>query len=337
MTQKTKKQHYVPQFYLNAWGIQGTHQIYVYDKKSEAKRKNNIQDVATERFFYDISPNDIFSDGYIETLHQNGILWDEKDVPQIIENALSKEIEKPFSDLIKEVLDKTLELTPWHINNCYFISQEKKADFSAYLALQHVRGKCVRSGIQDSSDCLTQVMEDMGFPDYGIAEYAVSKDEAKKIHLQMLLDPQHLSKVTGCFYNLTWMLGINKTDKKFFTSDNPIGTRGYIKNPILSMNGIGSKGVEVFFPLSPEIILIMVDGSYHTQWIPFERKYIEIHDSANVDYYNSILATQAGRFVFSADGHMDLLEAMKNDNPSVFEQPQGQVSWGGKTYYPRRK
>ena len=39
MTQKTKKQHYVPQFYLNAWGIQGTHQIYVYDKKSEAKRK----------------------------------------------------------------------------------------------------------------------------------------------------------------------------------------------------------------------------------------------------------------------------------------------------------
>ena len=64
MTQKTKKQHYVPQFYLNAWGIQGTHQIYVYDKKSEAKRKNNIQDVATERFFYDISPNDIFSDGY---------------------------------------------------------------------------------------------------------------------------------------------------------------------------------------------------------------------------------------------------------------------------------
>ena len=214
MAQKTKKQHYVPQSYLSAWDISGKHQIYVFDKTSESKRINNIQDVASERFFYDINLNDIFSADLIKSLQQEGATWNGEDNSQIIEHAFAEEIEKPFSDLLKGIIDKAAKITPWHINNSFFISEEKKWELSGYLALQFIRTKHVRSGIQGSADCLTQVMTDMGFPDAGIAEYAVSKEKAKIIHLQMLLDSQHLAEISRCFYQLTWLLGVNKTHNK---------------------------------------------------------------------------------------------------------------------------
>lgn len=43
---KKKKQHYVPQCYLERWAIAGTHQINVYDKNKQQSRINNIEDVA---------------------------------------------------------------------------------------------------------------------------------------------------------------------------------------------------------------------------------------------------------------------------------------------------
>lgn len=53
--EKKKKQHYVPQCYLETWAIKGTHQVYVYDKQKKESRKNNIKDVASENYFYDIN------------------------------------------------------------------------------------------------------------------------------------------------------------------------------------------------------------------------------------------------------------------------------------------
>ena len=35
---RKKKQHYVPQCYLEYWAIEGTHQIHVYDKKKKLYR-----------------------------------------------------------------------------------------------------------------------------------------------------------------------------------------------------------------------------------------------------------------------------------------------------------
>jgi len=52
---KKKKQHYVPQCYLEAWAMPETHQINVYDKELRKSRVSNIIDVASENYFYDIN------------------------------------------------------------------------------------------------------------------------------------------------------------------------------------------------------------------------------------------------------------------------------------------
>ena len=151
----------------------------------------------------------------------------------------------------------------------------------------------------------------------------------------MLVDEKSMMEIAGHFYNLTWMLGLNTTEEKFYTSDNPICTYGHIKNGLYSMSGIASKGVEVFFPLSPNVILVMVDGSYHTQCLPYERRYIKITQKDSIDYYNSILAMQAERFVFSSENSMVLIDEMIKKDPEIFKHPHTQMSYGGKIYYPK--
>ena len=37
---RKKKQHYVPQCYLEQWAIENTHQINVYDKAKKENRQN---------------------------------------------------------------------------------------------------------------------------------------------------------------------------------------------------------------------------------------------------------------------------------------------------------
>lgn len=335
MAKKTKKEHYVPQCYLEAWQIPNTHQIHVYDKTTDSFRINNIEDVASEHYFYDVKPSDIFSESFLKGLEARGLSWGNEEALQVIEHAFAEEIEKPLSDLLKSIIKKAMTATPWYLKNCYFLSTEQKYDFCGYLTLQLLRTKRIRNGIIGTAECVTQLLEDMGAPAESLKEYSVSKESAKNIHISMLLDADGLSQICNCFWRLTWMLGINRTDKKFLTTDNPIGTWGHIKDPILSMNGIGSRGIEVFYPLSPDIILIMVDGTYHTQWKPFDRDYIEITDSANIDYYNSILAMEAERFVFSSESNMSIIQDMKRQTPDVFLQPHVQMKWGEKTFYPR--
>lgn len=334
--QKTKKQHYVPRCYLKMWSTSDNQQVYVYDKVKDEIRKNSIRDVAAEGYFYDIKPTEFFTDDYLKVLRENGINICE-DSTQLIEHALAEEFENPFSQLLNKIIDRTKNLTIWHIKNCFSILEEEKTELAAYLAIQFIRTKRIRTGIQDSADCLTQILADMGVPNSTIEKYSMTKEQAKNAHLSMLLDVENLDEITTCFLNLKWFVGINRTDKKFYTTDNAIGTQGHIKDPIRSMNGIASRGVEVFYPLSPDVILIMVDGGYHTTWQPFERRYIEITEAENIDYYNSILSMQAGRFIISCDNDFSLLKQMKSQNPDVFNQPSTQVTWGGETYYPRKR
>ena len=337
MAPKAKKQHYVPQFYLNAWSIPEKHQIHVYDKSTNAERINNISDVASERYFYDANVNDLFSQEYLDLLRQEGYELPEENV-QLLEQTLSEGIEKPFSDLIKEILEKAKNATPWHIKNCLFLKKnKKKINFSVYLAVQMIRVKTARDNLTDISKCVTQALTDRNTPDSVISNYEISESEAKSMHIQMLMDLPAMAELATSFHRLTWILGINKTTRKFYTSDNPICTIPHIKSPYASMSGVSSKGVEVLFPLSPEVILLMLDGSYHTEALPFERRYIEIRDNQYIDSYNSTIAINAKRCVFSFDGNYELIEGMIKRNPRIFNQGHVQLTWAGKTYLPENK
>jgi len=333
---KTKKQHYVPRCYLENFSIPGTYQINVYDKQLGSSRINSINDVASENYFYDIEFSNVLNDDLINEINNIGIPISNLDNEQYIEHYLAEIIESDFSKLLSDIIGRAKSSTPWYIKNCFFVSEEQKLNLSICLAVQYIRTKAVREGILESSDCMLQVLEDMNASCELKDSMRITKENLKLIHGKMILDKNNLFDMVKSFNRLSWILGINKTAKHFYTSDTPIGTKAHLSHPLLSMTGLNSEGVEVFFPISPELILIMYDGNYHKEIATKDRTYVVISLEDNVDYYNSLAVMRSHRCIFSDKSDFSLLEEMVKRNPRIFENnTTTELLWGGKTYRPQ--
>lgn len=330
---KTKKEHYVPRCYLDRWANEKG-QLYVYDKVVKKSRKSNEKDIACERFFYDIDKSTLTTDN-IEMLKIAGINPEIDE--QFVEHFMASNVEDIYSKLLEKIIFTAERATPWYEKNCFFISEVNKLYFSICLAFQFVRTKTVRNMLKDSSDCLEQVLKDMNVPQRTIDKYILKEGEDKNIHSNMVLDINQIIEMAKSFLGLTWVLGQNKTSTQFYTSDNPIGTRGHIQHPFLAMNGLKSKGVEVFFPLAPKYILIMYDGSYHKTIRPVDRRYVNITELEDIENYNTMCVYTSERCVFSNDGNFAIIGKILDKNPNVFDMPKTQLSWGNKKYYPSNK
>lgn len=329
MSEKTKKQHYVPRCYLKAWKIKDNNQIYVYDKVKQESRINNIEDVASERYFYDFSLRDFLSEQDINALFDDTNGLDIDSNIQLVETALSVAIEDPYADFLNKILKKAGEVSNWHLKNCYFLHPDYKETFSGFLAVQYVRTASVRNMIRDISDEMSQFVAMMDASPNMLEEYhTLTKDEAKNIHIGMMLQEEHLSELAFYFKRLKWVLGINRTGIKLLTSDNPICTVAHCNNGPFQMNGLASKGVEVFIPLSPECILIMLDGDYHKVIGQHDMNYIEIENKDIIEYYNSHICMHAERSIFSSDGDFDLIYRLKEEDERLVQVPESTLNWG---------
>ena len=98
------------------------------------------------------------------------------------------------------------------------------------------------------------------------------------------------------------------------------------------MTGLASKGIEVFFPISPNMILIMCDGGYHAHMKKYERRIIEISNIEEIEYYNSLCALNCNRTIFSIDDDFSLIYKMKERNSDIFNHSKVEVHYGGKKY-----
>lgn len=328
---ETKKEHYVPRCYLKRWK-NGKGQVSVYDKKCKTSRANNVNDIACERYYYDIDCKKL-SAHKIELLREFGIEPTQDE--QFIEHFLGGHVEGVYSELLKKILDK--EITPWHEKNCFFISKEDKFHLAVCIAFQYIRTNETRRMLSDMSNCLGQALKAMNASEDVVEKYKIEKGDEKNIQGNMLLDIEHILDLTVSFFNLTWVLGINKTVATFYTSDNPIGTKAHVKNPYISMSGIKSEGVEVYFPLSPQHILIMCDGTFHKELEPFNRKYVPIEEILMVEHYNFHCVHNSNRCIYSKDGDFTVIKNILDENPKAFDIPKMQLSWAGKQFFPERE
>lgn len=108
-----------------------------------------------------------------------------------------------------------------------------------------------------------------------------------------------------------WVIGYNKTDNPFITSDNPVVKYGHS-----GFNGINSKGIEIAFPISPKLILILADIEKFGRLLPFHNHFVEI-PAEEVHYYNSLQVIQSYRYVFSKQDAWEFAEKILKDNPKL--------------------
>ena len=332
---RKKKQHYVPQCYLNAWAIKGTHQIHVYDKQIRKDRINNIIDVASENYFYDINFKKALSNNEKAILGIEDDELEDMSKEQSIENFFANSVEGELSKFLETLIKKVDSLTPKKIKR-HFISKRKKVKFSRHLSFQHIRTKSTRVSIDGISDCLEQMLTEMNASKRVIDSIAATKDSTKLIHGQMILNKEEISHAACRFNELIWILAVNNTNTEFFTTDKPISTRPHIIDKYVPKTGLMSDGIEVFYPISPKIMLIMFDPVYHHNISKLDRHYFFINDSKDIDSYNILSSIFANRCIFSSSGDFTIIEQMLSLDNTLFDNPSVSLSWNGKVFYPRK-
>ena len=251
---------------------------------------------------------------------------------QVIEHVYADEIEPLLEKYLVQFIEVAHRYTPWEIENCYFLKPIEKEEFAQLLTIQYLRTKETRKRLDESSHCLTKVLEDMGVSEAERQKYELSSERTKITHLHMLTDLDSLVQIAASFYSLTWVLLINKTKTRFYTSDSPIMTIHHVQTPVFSGTGLRSKGVEVFFPISPECGLAMFDGEFHG--IKHLDRRVLVCSENDVRRYNWIEAVHAEEMIISKDDNWKTVKEILVSEPGVFKRPRTALTWGEKTYTP---
>lgn len=320
MAEKVIKEHYVPQRYLRHFAT--NEKFFVYDKEKKESRPGNVGDYACERFFYDVDFDAINQ----EILENNPEYVLDPDIEQLmhkideqhLEHWLGRNVETWLFDPLDRIISNFVMTNPNILKSVDVLSEEDMNYISLFLAIQSMRSKEFREQITELYERLPKLLmkkfaktqEERNFAD--LFNFKIKNENYKKLyHAQFLTNPDIATHMSEVFRNKLWMVGYNLTNTPLVTSDNPIVKFGHKENV-----GFNSNGVEIFFPINTNLVLIMKDPAYFYYESTQYNRFIEL-DKMTVDFINSLQVQQSYRCVFSKDNDFKLVQDMMDRNPAL--------------------
>ena len=217
----TRKQHFVPQFYLRRF-LNANNEVEVLDRKRlKCTAPRGTKGICYEDFYY-------------------GLRTGQSD-------EVSQRIENYFQQKENEI-SKELDLIILKLLGNEQILDEDKWVVAQLMSMVWVRGPAMRSQVNDISEQVLKWMNEMRFsmlpaeqifdrfdketgrttsPEERekITEIMVGQDYAlefsNELHLRMFDD---IKKYANLFYGQHWTVYISKLPQQFVTSDNPLAT-----------------------------------------------------------------------------------------------------------------
>ncbi|MDG2990486.1 DUF4238 domain-containing protein [Candidatus Synechococcus calcipolaris G9] len=270
--QITKNQHYVPQCLLK---------FFSWEDKKE--RKTNVFDIPRYSFRYSQSIKKICSQNYFY------------DTDNMVENILSQKIEAPTAPLISSIV---------HHDTTVLDSSENWIRLLIFVSTLLSRTPKVMdrmdSIIQTNIQSISRELLRLNGMDSRNADGVKLKidDEAPLISLLTLQGYFASILLT----DLKFHLAINKTALDFFISDHPVFMYNWLYRDLdhPGITGFGTKGLQLFLPLSPRLMLCLYDPEIYR----YGSKYsllTDVHDVKDVGILNSFQAINSKSFVVFLD------------------------------------
>lgn len=283
MNNRIKLEHYVPQCYLSSFVIKPKkHSIHCFDKTKPRSFVVNIRNVASERSFYDVPD----------------------DPQQTVEKVLAN-IESCFKSVHRKILDhRKLDL----------LTAEDRMSLASFVVSQELRTREHREAIKDTARQVRERLSKEKLTDEFKARYNMdsleTEEGAKAMHLGFL---KRIPLYADILLQMRWLLFVNRTPIPLWTSDQPINRYNPVDARPRGNLGLLCKGIELHFPLSPQMVLVFTDPIL-SQPLPNE---YEIDDVQNIMFENLLQVVNSTRYVFSrSDDFSFALEILKK-NPSV--------------------
>lgn len=265
---ENKKQHYVPKFYLKLFSNnQSKTHVKIFVKSSnKIIPSGDLKNQAYENYFYG------------------------KDTK--IEKEFSK-IEDEVSRIVSDIIEFKK------------LPKPQVEDYKTLWLFTFLQNSRTKFSANETNEMVDQTLKtifknDKRFKDK-IDEVKFGYDNPVLLNLDTLINTILVTKDLKC------KLIINQTKKPFVTSDNPIILYNQFleqRNHQFGKCGLASKGLQVFYPLNPELALIYYDEKVYK--IGFrKRNYVETFNEKDIESLNILQFLNSDKVIYSNEKASD--------------------------------
>ena len=224
---ETKNQHYVPQFYLRYFSVDKKN-VGTYILESEQNIPSApIKGQASRDYFYS------------DNMEMEKIL---SNLESCAKKVLDKIIAAPTEPLSKEDKNTLFDFTVIQLGRTKVPASRVNQWYEERArSLPEVFSKMSTDTGGDQGESLKDLIgEPPPFPaKYSVAAHDQIRDIMRDLSVKIL---------------------VNKTDKSFITSDNPVAKYNqFMERMGQEAYGLGARGLQIFFPLSPQIGVMYYD------------------------------------------------------------------------------
>ena len=286
------KHHFVPQYLLRNFSSDpGNKFIYCFDKATGRAFQNALLNTGSEKYFNTIK-------------HEEGDFNFEYFFDQVDAQAA------PI--IVKIIAAQSLA----------GLSGQERGILIATVAYQMARAKMARTSIIDLQRQIKESFERMGWSAKNV--FVPDEEQIKAINLHQLLDLSEVIKSLGeKFLQFQYL-----KEDVLMLSDNPVVLHNSL--PYGEM-GLNSRGIEVYFPISPKHVLSFACKSrFEELRVKYSARHFDQHIEAyslypmelkeeNANFLNRLQLINSNRFVYKRDSDFSLAEDILKDNPHLKE------------------
>ena len=320
---KVKNQHYVPRRYLKNFAEltkkKGIYRLNVFDKvTSKARYNQNIENIASERYFYDVNFEELIEEAIQEGIDIPRDKLDEiKSVDvQSMEKILSETEESVFFNPIGKIITSYIMSNPNNLENIIAIIDSDRPMIAYYLAIQFVRTKEFKTQLIQLTEKGTELIAKKQLKDKVSNDFIenleinVKENMKSLLHNEYMLDTELLGGIAKSFLSHIWFVAVSR-DRLFWTSDTPIVRYGYLEKM-----GFESEGIEIIFPITSELALVMHEASYFLDEFEKHLKFVRVSKSF-VEHCNALQVVQSYRNVFTTERDFSIAERIIKLNSNI--------------------
>jgi hypothetical protein len=317
--QRTKRQHYVPQFYLRQFCPDGKG-LFVFDKTTRRRFQASFSDIALEKEFYDM-PGEVVA----------------KACPG--QNVDLQFVEKSFSKMegwARPMFDELLET----VDRKGVIPRKLRLNLAPYIIVQHMRTALSRRLFAEMTKKQREAEANaylaMKEPEAAEAVY-VAVDVAPHVlpvlQARAVFDENLVVGLASIINHHIWFVGMNKTIQPFYTSDHPVAKKASLKQPGRSFSGFRSRGVQIAFPLSSRHVLVMLERSHFRHMAKFDGL-ARFMDPFGVEYFNTLQVLMCHKQVYCQKNEFEQAEGVCRLHPEacVADRPRVEAVQNGDVF-----
>lgn len=313
MANSKKHHHYIPQFYIDGFTNE-LGEVFVLEHETGKINKQSKYGTFHKYKFYsvDFSKHEkrdpesaeemkkILGIEYVDTSNV-------KEHPDMIEDLLG-DSETISAPIIKKLIRREQ------------ISSSEKLELSTFIALMYTRTPSFRNfATEIEKQMMNQSIKELFSEEEKVKDIynkMLAEGYDKKIDVQELFKlveedrykieiPKELtiqtmligtSVIDRILYSKTWFIEEASSFTSFITSDQPV----FMNHPLVDKNGpfsvgVGTPGVEVIFPLSKELILIMKDTPSGNRIMYRKVDRVRVRD------LNKLIFVRSGNYIIARD------------------------------------